>query len=301
MRYALIVGPVIAAACALLSVFVVLRGMAMISEGVAHAGVGGLAVALLAGFFASALDTPLWQQVITCIFCTITALLIGYVTQSKKVSEDSAIGIYLTATLALGALLLSVRHQLHGHGSVPPSVEDVLFGSVASTTPTDVYVTLTIAAIIFSIVFSMYHAFIYTALDEDMARINGVPVRLINILLMVMVSVQVVVAGRVVGLLMVNALMIIPGATARMISGSFGRVLLASLMIGIGGVGGSLLLVILIGTIPALMGCPPGPVIVLTQCLIFGVVWIVRHKVRYKVTGVELAAPAAGAVARQSV
>jgi zinc transport system permease protein len=292
MRYPMIVGPVIAAACALLSVFVVLRGMAMISEGVAHAGVGGLGVALLAGVFASALDTPLWQQVITCVFCTVTALLIGYVTHSKKVSEDSAIGIYLTATLALGALLVYVRHQLHGHGTVPPSVDDVLFGSVVSTTPTDVYVALAIAAVIFGTIFSMYHAFIYTALDEDMARINGVPVRIINILLMVMVSVQVVVAGRVVGLLMVNALMIIPGATARMISNSFGRVLLAALVISVGGVAGSLLLVILMGTVPALVGCPPGPVIVLVQFLIFVLVWIIRHNVKFKAVEQEPQVPA---------
>jgi zinc transport system permease protein len=287
MRYALLVGPIIAASCSLLSVFVVLRGMAMISEGVAHAGVGGLSIALLIGFFVSFLDTPLWQQIITCVFCTNTALLIGYVTRGKKVSEDSAIGIFLAATMALGIFLLSIRHSLHGHGSLPPSMEEILFGSIMNTLQTDVYITLSITGIIFAVVFSMYHAFIYTALDEDMARINGVPVKLINVLLLVMVSVLVVVAGRMVGLLLINALMIIPGATAKMISRSFGRVLVASLLIGTLGVGGSLLLVILMAACPPLDHCPPGPVIVLTLFLIFAVVWIIRNKFRPKVIETE--------------
>ncbi len=287
MRFALIVCPVIAATCALLSVFVVLRGMAMISEGVAHAGVGGLSLALLIGYYVVGLDTSLWQQIITCIFCTITALLIGYVTRGKKVSEDSAIGIFLAASMALGVLLHSIRlHLPTTLGLVrpaPPELESILFGNIASVSPMDAYIALAIAVIVFTVIFSMYHAFIYTVLDEDMARINGVPVKLINVLLLVMVSVLVVVAGRMVGLLMINALMIIPGATAKMVSRSFGRVLAASLIIGTLGVIGSLLLVLLMTTSKPLAHCPPGPVIVLTQFLIFVVVWIIRHKFRPKI------------------
>lgn len=284
MRYALIVGPVIAAACALLSVFVVLRGMAMISEGVAHAGVGGLAVALLIGFFVPFLDNSLAQQIITCIFCTITALCIGYVTQKKRVSEDSAIGIFLTATLALGILLLAVRHYLHGGGSTPPSLEDLLFGSITSVSQQDAYVAVAICVGVFAIIFSMYHAFIYTALDEDMARINGVPVGLINTLLLVMVSVIIVVSVRMVGLLMINALMIIPGATAKMIARSFGRVLVTSLVVGTLGVAGSLLLAIFMAQHPPMDKYPVGPILVLTQFTVFLVVWIIRQTVKPRVT-----------------
>lgn len=300
MRYALIVGPAIAAACALLSVFVVLRGMAMISEGVAHAGVGGLAVALLIGFFVPFLDNSLAQQIITCIFCTITALCIGYVTQKKRVSEDSAIGIFLTATLALGILLLAVRHYLRGSGTTPPSLEDLLFGSITSVTQADAYVAVAIGVVVFAIIFSMYHAFIYTALDEDMARINGVPVGLINTLLLVMVSVIIVVSVRMVGLLMINALMIIPGATAKMLSRSFGRVLVASLVVGTLGVTSSLLLAIFMAQHPPMDKYPVGPILVLTQFTIFLLVWIVRHNVRPKLVESELALTPSSATPRQS-
>ena len=91
-KYLLIVGPIIGATCAVLSVYVVLRRMALISEGISHAGFGGIAVAVLAGYFFPAMEAPawgpLWREVITGIFCLIMAMLIGYVSRRKRVSED---------------------------------------------------------------------------------------------------------------------------------------------------------------------------------------------------------------------
>ncbi len=215
------VGPLLAAVCSLLSVFVVLRGMAMISEGVAHSGVGGLGVALLVGLLLPALDNSIGQLILTGVFCTATALLIGYVSHGKNVSEDSAIGIFLVASVSVGICALTIRQYIHGAGGSPPSLEDMLFGTITTVGPADVYATLAVAAAVFAVVFSMYSAFVYTALDEEMARINGVPVGLINTLLLLMVSVVIVMAMRMVGLFMINALMIIPGATARLMSRSF--------------------------------------------------------------------------------
>src|ERR1041385_5060333 len=100
--YTFIVGLSLAAACSLLSVFIVLRKMAMIAESIAHAGIGGIAVALLMGVYFPIFNHPVMIQLVTGVFCLITALLIGYVTRGGQVSEDSAIGIFLAATLALG-------------------------------------------------------------------------------------------------------------------------------------------------------------------------------------------------------
>src|SRR5205085_287851 len=91
----LMVGPIIGATCALLSVYVVLRRMALIAEGVSHAGYGGIAVAILVGSFVPGMRGNVWQEIFTGIFCLGTALMIGYVTRRKRVSEDSAIGIFL--------------------------------------------------------------------------------------------------------------------------------------------------------------------------------------------------------------
>jgi zinc transport system permease protein len=277
VRYALIVGPLLAAVCALLSVFVVLRGMAMISEGVAHSGVGGLGVALLIGLVFPFLDHPLGQLFITGLFCTATALLIGYVSHGKHVSEDSAIGIFLVASVSVGIVALTIRQYIHGAGGTPPSLEDMLFGTITTVGPDDVYATLILAACVFLTVFSMYKAFVYTALDEEMARINGVPVNMINTLLLLMVSIVIVMAMRMVGLFMINALMIIPGATAKLISKSFNRVILTSLIVGVGGVTAALFLAIALSLKPPLDRIPTGPILVLTLFAIFMVVYLTRQ------------------------
>jgi ABC-type Mn2+/Zn2+ transport system permease subunit len=287
LHNAMIVGPLLAAVCSLLSVFVVLRGMAMIGEGVAHAGVGGLGVALLSGLMLSFLDNSVGQLVITGLFCTATALFIGYISHGKHVSEDSAIGICLAAAVAVGIVALTIRHYLHGASGTPPSLEDMLFGSINTIGPNDVYATLVLAIAVFAIVFSMYRAFVYTALDEEMARINGVPVALINTLLLMMVSMVIVLAMRMVGLMMINALMIIPGATARLLSRSFGRVVLISLAVGVLGVTGSLLLAITLALNPPLDRIPTGPIMVLTLFSLFITSWLYRKLVKRKLHPVE--------------
>ncbi len=283
VRYALIVGPLLAAVCALLSVFIVLRGMAMISEGVAHSGVGGIGIALLVGLMLPTLDNPAGQLLITGIFCTATALVIGFISHGKHVSEDSAIGIFLVASVSVGICALTVRRYLHGTGGTPPSLEDMLFGTITTVGPNDVYATLTLALAVFITIFSMYKAFVYTALDEEMARINGVPVRLINTLLLLMVSVVIVMAMRMVGLFMINALMIIPGATARLVSRSFGKVIATSLVVGVGGVTLSLLLAVALSLQPPLDRIPTGPILVLTLFAIFIIVWLFRQLFKPKV------------------
>src|SRR6187397_2828472 len=100
-RQMLLVGPLIGAMCAVLSVYIVLRKMSLISEGVSHAGFGGIAIALVIGYYFPGMDlphkvsggvstgSPIWWQVITGLFCLGTALMIGYVTRKKRVNEDA--------------------------------------------------------------------------------------------------------------------------------------------------------------------------------------------------------------------
>jgi zinc transport system permease protein len=115
-----------------------------------------------------------------------------------------------------------------------------------------------------------------------MARVNGVRTGLVNFLLLVMVSVVITVSARMVGTMMINALMIIPGATARMLSRRFHGVLAASLIIGVVGVTTSLIFAILMAMVPALGAVPTGPILVLTQFIIFLIIWITRRLFKSK-------------------
>ena len=277
-RYLLTAGPMIGATCALLSVFVVLRRMALIAEGVSHAGFGGIAVALLIGYYIPVLDNDIARQIITGIFCLGTAMLMGYVTRRKRVSEDSAIGIFLVATVAIGMLLLSIRSRLPSHGRpIPPDVESLLFGSFASVNFTDTLMAAGTMVLVYGVIFALYYQFLYTTLDEEMARINGVNTRLINTLLLAIISLVIVSCARMVGFLMITALTIIPGATANMLSRRFAGVLVASILIGT------------LGTFSAVglatvLPYDPGPLVVLTLFAIFGVVWTVRTFFKPKVS-----------------
>jgi zinc transport system permease protein len=280
-RHLLIAGPMIGATCALLSVYVVLRRMALIAEGVSHAGFGGISVAVLAGYFVPALDNGLWRQVITGVFCLGTAMLMGYVTRRKRVSEDSAIGIFLVASVAFGMLLLSIRRGLPSNGHpIPVDVEQLLFGSFATVDRSDAIIAGSAMIFVFAVIGIFYYQFLYTTLDEEMARINGVNTRLINTLLLTIISLVIVVCARMVGFLMITALTIIPGATANMISRRFAGVLIASVLIGTLGT----FLAVCLSTIAPMNSYDPGPLVVLTLFLIFGVVWAFRHLFKPKAT-----------------
>lgn len=271
--YSLIIGVAIAATCSLISTFVVLRKMALISEGVSHAGFGGMAVALLVGYYIPALSNELAVRVVTGLFCLGTALLIGYFARSRRVHEDSAIGILLVASVALGNVLLHFYASLPHDRPVRTDVERLLFGDFASVNFTDTVVSVCTAAVCFFIVGLLYWQFLYTTLDEEMARVNGVNTRLINLLLMTMISLVIVVNVRMVGFLMITAMTIIPGATANMISRRFSGVLALSVAVGIVGTVGA---VVLVGN-TALEDYPSGPFIVLALFGMFTATWIVRH------------------------
>ena len=285
-RYFLMAGPLIGAMCALLSVYVVLRRMALISEGVAHAGFGGMGGSIVLSYYLTALDNPYWQVVITGLFCLLTSVLIGWVSRRKRVSEDSAIGIFLAAAVAVGAVLITYRGTLPPKfdaagkviSRVPPSIESLLFGQFTQVVREDVVLLAAVAAVVFAVIFALYHQFLYTTLDEEMARINGVRTRLINTLLLVMISLVICICVRLVGFLMITALMIIPGATANMLSRRFSGVLIAALLIGTLGTS--------LATWAALFRpigiYPPGPVVVLTLFLFFALVWAYRHFIRPK-------------------
>ena len=273
--YMLVVGMAIAATCSLLSTYVVLRKMALISEGVSHAGFGGIAIALLVGYYVPMLANEVAIRFITGLFCLGTALLIGYFARSRRVHEDSAIGILLVASVALGNVLLHYYARLPHDVKSPPrtNVESLLFGDFTAVGFTDVVSSVATAAICFLIVGILYWQFLYTTLDEEMARVNGVNTRLINLLLMTMISLVIVINVHMVGFLMITAMTIIPGATASMISRRFSRVLLVS--VGLGIIGTVLPLLLVSNT--ELRDYPSGPFIVLGLFAIFTLTWIFRQ------------------------
>jgi ABC-type Mn2+/Zn2+ transport system permease subunit len=205
------------ALCGILGVFVVLRGMSYIGHGLSHAVFGGAAASAVMSinFFVGA---GVWG--------IISGVLIGRIARRKILGADAAIGIVTTASFAGGIALLN------RYGQARKSIEAVLFGSVLGVSWVDIIAITAVTLFVLGVVLVAYRSFLYATFDPQVAVVSGERVALIEVMLMVMLSVTILVTMRVIGTLLISALLVIPAATARMITNSFGRMLLLSPALG---------------------------------------------------------------------
>ena len=205
------------ALCGVLGVFVVLRGMSYIGHGLSHAVFGGAAASAVMSinFFVGA---GIWG--------IISGVLIGRIARRKIIGADAAIGIVTTASFAGGIALLN------RYGQARKSIEAVLFGSVLGVSWVDIAAILAVSLAVGAVVLFAYRAFLFATFDPQVATVSGERVAAIEVMLMVMLSVTILVTMRVIGTLLISALLVIPAATARMITNSFSRMLMLSPMIG---------------------------------------------------------------------
>ena len=205
------------ALCGVLGVFVVLRGMSYIGHGLSHAVFGGAAASAVMSinFFVGA---GIWG--------IISGVLIGRIARQKIIGADAAIGIVTTASFAGGIALLN------RYGQARKSIEAVLFGSVLGVSWADIAAILAVSLAVGAIVLFAYRAFLFATFDPQVATVSGERVAAIEVMLMVMLSVTILVTMRVIGTLLISALLVIPAATARMVTNSFSRMLIMSPMIG---------------------------------------------------------------------
>jgi ABC-type Mn2+/Zn2+ transport system permease subunit len=205
------------ALCGILGVFVVLRGMSYIGHGLSHAVFGGAAASAVMSinFFVGA---GVWG--------IVSGVLIGRIARKKVLGADAAIGIVTTASFAGGIALLN------RYGQARKSIEAVLFGSVLGVSWVDIAAITAVTLLVLGVVLVAYRSLLYATFDPQVAVVSGERVAFIEVMLMVMLSVTILVTMRVIGTLLISALLVIPAATARMITNSFGRMLLLSPVLG---------------------------------------------------------------------
>ena len=195
---ALLAGALAALLCGALSFFVVLRRLAFVGSGVAHAAFGGVAVATLFGF------PPLAGGL-------VAALLVAGATaraQGSSVSEDSAVGVFTVAAMALGVVAL---------GFVKTNVDlfGLMFGNILTVAPVDLLILGAATAAVLAALAAFFRPLLLASVDEEGAQVAGVNTGAMRLLVLVLVGVAVVVALKVVGILLVSALLVLPGAAAR--------------------------------------------------------------------------------------
>lgn len=244
---AIIVGVIMAITAALLGVFVVIRRMSFFTDAVSHASLTGVALALLVGVH------PFIGAVIVSI---LVGLLVSRLQRSGKQEVDTIIGVLFSTTLALGVLIISLMNGYRGN------LFQYLFGDIIAVNSSDVALSFVLLSIVLVVLFGAFKSLTKVAVHEDMARVDGVRVGLIDGLFLVVLAAVVAVGLKVVGAILMSALMILPAATAQYLAKSFRSMVILSVVSAVVSMCGGLF-------IAAAFSLPTGPTIVLVSAGLF--------------------------------
>ena len=207
---------IVGALCGLLGVYIVLRRMAYIGHGLAHATFGGAVISYLMSFN-FLLGASLWGF--------LSALLITFTVRRSVIHSDAAIGIITTASFALGVALIS-RFR-----SFTRSFEAALFGNILGVTTGDLLAISVVAIGAFAIILAGYKLFLFTAFDPDVARFYGVPTGWVDTVFSLILAAVIVVSMQVLGVTLIAAAIVIPPVVARLLTENFRTMMALSVVI----------------------------------------------------------------------
>lgn len=213
MQNALVGGLLVSLICGLLSIFIVLRRMAFVGAGIAHAAFGGVALGFLLRV------NPFWTGL---GFSILVAFLIEWVQTRGRVEEDTAIGIFFASAMALGVLFL------HFSRTYNADIFGVLFGNILAIGSQQLWQVAGVAAVVLVFLILFFKELVFLSFDEEMAWVCGVPVQGVRYLFLAVLALVIIVATYLVGIVLVSALLVIPAAVARNLTRHLRPMLLVS-------------------------------------------------------------------------
>ena len=191
LQRALVAGILVSLLCGVLSTFVVLRRMAFIGVGISHSAFGGVALGFLLGV------DPLWTGI---GFALMVALLIEYAQTRTSVEEDTAIGIFFAASMALGLVFLHLSRAYN------VDVFGFLFGNILAIDTRQLWQILVVTVGVLAVILAFFKELVFLSFDEEMAWVSGVPVKALRYLFLVIMALVVIVTIYLVGIILVSAL-----------------------------------------------------------------------------------------------
>ncbi len=206
VQRAIIAGSFTAMLCSTLGMFLVLRRLSLIGDGLAHVTFGSVAVGLFLKVYPFYASIPI-------------VLLSGYgimkLMEKARVYGDAAIGIVSAAGIAAGVLIASVA------GGFNVDLFSYLFGNILAISKEDVMLSAALSAVVIAIILLFYHELLSISFDEDLARASGIKTKTVNTVLILLTAITVVLAMKVVGIMLVSALLILPAVSALQVARSF--------------------------------------------------------------------------------
>lgn len=217
MRNALIASVLVSVACGIVGTYVVVRKIVFISGGISHAAFGGIGLGYLLGINPIVAALP---------FSVVSAVAIGVISKKTKIAEDTAIGVLWPVGMALGILFI---HLSPGYA---PDLFSYLFGNILTVPRVDLVMMVILDLIIVVVVIVFYKEFLAMSFDEEFSTVVGVPTQSLYLLLLCLVGLSVVVLIRVVGIILVIALLTMPAAMSRFFTHDMKRLVLLSIGAG---------------------------------------------------------------------
>jgi zinc transport system permease protein len=218
MQKALIAGIAVAVVCSFMGIFLVLRRYALFGDGMAHVAFGGISIGLVLGVF------PLWTAFAASI---LGGLGLQKLRNSTKISGDAAVAVVLVSGLAVGVLLVSAS------GGFSVDLFSFLFGSILLIGTEDVMLIVAISAGIVGTLLALHRQFLHLTFNEEQARVAGLNVTLLNYAFVVLAAVTVVTSMRLVGILLISALIVIPNISAIMLGKGFKKTVGISILFSV--------------------------------------------------------------------
>jgi zinc transport system permease protein len=218
MQRALLAGLVVGACAPLIGVFLVQRRMSLLGDGIGHVAFAGVAAGLLLDVW------PVWTALLTAV---VGALLLEQLRGRGRASGDLGLALFFYSGIAAGVVLLGLADSLDAN------LFAYLFGSILTVSPGDAWLVLALGGVVVLTIAVTGRALFAIVLDEESARVAGLPVDALNAALAVLTALTVVIAMRVVGILLVAALMVLPVASGQVLGRSFRTTVWWSVAVGV--------------------------------------------------------------------
>lgn len=226
MQRALLAALLVGCTAPLVGVFLVQRRMSLIGDGMGHVALAGVAIGVLTG------TQPVATALVVAVVCAVVVELIR---ARGRATGDVALAVMFYGGIALGVVLMA-RAPAGG-----TSLNGYLFGAITTTTVSDLTVFAVLAAVVLATTLALRTRLFAVANDEEYARASGLPVTALNLTLAVLTAVTVVLSMRIVGLLLISALMIVPNATSQLVARSFRSAMALAVVIGVSCAGGGVI------------------------------------------------------------
>ena len=258
----LLIGPILGG----IGTMVVIKKMAFFSESIGHAALAGISIGVLLG---ESYNSP---YIMLFSYCIIFGIVINYTRNRTKMGTDTLIGIFLSISIAVGAILIIyISGKVNSH-----MLESVLFGSILTVSDLDLLVLVLVNIVLIGLVMLWYNKILFSSFNKNISMVRGVNVIFLDYVFILIITIVTVASVKIIGASLVEALLLIPAASARNISKNIKSFIGYSILFSTL----SCLLGILLPLIFEI-SIPSGPAVIIVTTIIFFITILIKNMRKY--------------------